>query len=589
LGGELPDTDDPDPPVFDPDEILTRDEQIALVCYVSSEYNIPGEYLLAVAHKESSINHWDSEGNVKISGDGGVGIMQVTGRSSCTSVDGEDLNFHNNVLENIKCGATMLLEKCDVVDCQNPSASKQHYCPNNDVSLATRDVTYTGWDMTIRAWNGWGCWSCYYKNMLCGGNCDSSVMSSSEYSACCDSLYTEYCTSESYVDLVSRIQSYVEDFNTVKDQYVGVCSTTPPIDPPDDPPDPPEEPEIPEEIIDGDKIGFYYLNPSFRALTEFDLEIFTVLTNTAQEYIEEVKECTGNDPWQVCAFRHKPSNWKVIDCDMSTKSERLCSFVYTTQYTTLAMVDDQYEKTPIRIRFALYFPLKMPDSPLRCGRDDDLAAFTVDDYPGRFYSMCLEGQNRNVLTHIIEAFETYDKLHDVSYTPLLLMTQCFVESSGGASGCIQELSGGMCQVECPDEYPDCHEDSDEGRRQNILAAAKLLNNKIDRIDYLQGRFDISNRDMIKLTLFAYNRGEGTILGIPGREYLNSTSDYLRMGEDLEEAMLYSCYEAYDDDVYGSCGGHDKYWCCRDVGGLGYAEGTIYEYEFQVCPGTERLS
>jgi hypothetical protein len=146
----------------------------------------------------------------------------------------------------------------------------------------------------------------------------------------------------------------------------------------------------------------------------------------------------------------------------------------------------------------------------------------------------------------------------------------------------------MCQVNnCPSEYPRCHDNSEEGRRQNILAAALLLNNKIERIDHLQDAYSLTDRDMLKLTLFAYNRGEGTILGIPGREHLNSTVEYLNKGEELEDAMLYSCYEAFEDGVYGSCGGSSSY-CCRTVGGLGYAEGTLYEYEFQVCPNAERV-
>jgi hypothetical protein len=345
----------------------------------------------------------------------------------------------------------------------------------------------------------------------------------------------------------------------------------------------PGDTEIPDEIQKGEKLGFYYLNPSFRAMTEFNLRLYEGLSKNGKEYINEVRECTEH--WLNCVDKYIPEGWEKVECTITDKYERQCSFKIDKGYKAL-VYDVTYEERPLEIKFALYFPLKLPETPLKCSLDNDLDYFTVKDTGTRKYSMCITGDNSNVPIHLVEAFETYPGLKLVGYTPLLLMTQCFVESSGGPEGCLQKISGGMCQVECPDEYPNCHDNTDEGKRQNILAAAKLLNNKIGRIFTLQSRYGLSDSDMIKLTLFAYNRGEGTILGIPNKRDLNSTVDYLKKGRNLNYAMLHSCYEAYDWNVYGSCGG-SKDWCCKTVGGLGYAMGTVVEYENLVCPNTER--
>ena len=92
--------------------------------------------------------------------------------------------------------------------------------------------------------------------------------------------------------------------------------------------------------------------------------------------------------------------------------------------------------------------------------------------------------------------------------------------------------------------------------------------------------------MVQLVLFAYNRGEGTILGVPGYDHLNSTTDYLRKGESLLNAMLLSCYEAFDAGLYEGCGGRNKESCCTSS--IDYVKGVISEYETQVCPNTKKI-
>ncbi|MBN2368472.1 peptidoglycan DD-metalloendopeptidase family protein [Candidatus Woesearchaeota archaeon] len=245
--------------------------------------------------------------------------------------------------------------------------------------------------------------------------------------------------------------------------------------------------------------------------------------------------------------------------------------------------------------------VQMAKSPLSCSVDDNMAYFTVGDYTPagvdsqayRYYSHCISdagfpNHENYFLTYMVEAFEKYPNLKSVGYTPLLFMTKCYVESSRGpVDGCNQAIVGGMCQVDdCPAEYPDCRlqENTPKAIHDNILAAASILSNKVNSLGSLQSQFGLSNRDMLKLIIYSYNRGEGTVMG--GIDYGDGPNTgvkgYLHQGKTLDDAMLLACYELYDLNVYGTCGGSREY-CCRDVGGVAYASGVIGEYENRVCP------
>ena len=49
----------------------------------------------------------------------------------------------------------------------------------------------------------------------------------------------------------------------------------------------------------------------FPVLNGINLNIYENLTKDAKDYIEEVKECTADDPWLVCVHSNKPENWKT--------------------------------------------------------------------------------------------------------------------------------------------------------------------------------------------------------------------------------------------------------------------------------------
>ncbi|MEK6916112.1 MAG: hypothetical protein AABW92_00045, partial [Nanoarchaeota archaeon] len=188
----------------------SQQEQTQKICDISKKYNIPGKTMLAVAYKESSIQHYNSAGIVKVSPDGGVGITQrqwggkpenlpagplyICGGNSI--IDGRQLDA-KKLDDNIECGAIELLKKCNTFNCM--TNTKEYYCANADNPLPEKRVIYSGINLALRAYNGWGCESNYYRK-LWGAN------------------------SQKYINLISRIQNYVEDFNNVEKQFEGVCT-----------------------------------------------------------------------------------------------------------------------------------------------------------------------------------------------------------------------------------------------------------------------------------------------------------------------------------------------------------------------------
>ena len=76
------------------------------------------------------------------------------------------------------------------------SEIKKYYCANADNPLPAKNVFYEKWDIAVRAYNGWGC---HAPGLL--------------------HLYPQGTQDPGYVNLLSRIQGYVEAFHTVEKSF----------------------------------------------------------------------------------------------------------------------------------------------------------------------------------------------------------------------------------------------------------------------------------------------------------------------------------------------------------------------------------
>ncbi len=247
-------------------------DQQKKVCQVANAYNIPGTILLTIAQKESGGNHYRNDGTVKVSGDGGVGIMQITGRRDCgnSEIDGHPLDIYK-LNDNIECGAKILLEKCNAFNCRNPSANKPYDCDNSEFpSLDNKHVVYSGWDMALRGYNGWGCRAPAFEN------------------------------EPNYEDIVRRVQNYVEDFHTQASQFQGAC----PGDIEWNPSNTDSADEVTtvldlealSQLMSETDTGYYFLNPEINEEFDFDFtEIHNDMSFASNQLITEVKECAFYD------------------------------------------------------------------------------------------------------------------------------------------------------------------------------------------------------------------------------------------------------------------------------------------------------
>ena len=334
--------------------VVSQVEQAQMVCEVAKAYNLPPSYLLAIAYKESGVNHYNGDGSLKISTDGGVGMMQVDrGPKSdipsgpfyaCgySNMDGRKLDA-KQLKDNIECGAIELIGKCNSLSCINNK--KQYYCANEEINLPPKNVIYSDWDIAIRAYNGWGCGSDFYRS--------SMGVKSAEY-----------------LNLAFRIQSYVEDFRQVEKQFQGYCGesllpqteeppvteTSPEIEitPPPPPPTQDTTPvKISEEIKTGEKIGFYYINPSFRILSP-DLNKTYGELAFSPVLIKETLSCKeeGNS-YTYCIkqslINHGKTNWNIDDID---ETQGIVMFSVDSGYE-VGIYNPNYVEKPLVLKFAL--------------------------------------------------------------------------------------------------------------------------------------------------------------------------------------------------------------------------------------------
>ena len=309
--------------------IPLRDTQIAKVCQIADAYDIPSSTLLAIAQKESGIQHF--KGNkVKISPDGGVGMMQIDPGTPVPSgpfyacgtsdIDGRKLDI-KDLKDNIECGAKTLIRKCNLFNCLN--TPKQYHCSNSNNPLPEKNVFYEKWDIAIRAYNGWGCEA---PGLL--------------------HLYPQGIQDPGYVNLLSRIQGYVENFHITEKSFENTCDNVP------------DDPELSTEntvtgIIEEDKLGYYYLNPSFRLKEDLNLkEIYDEIA-FSMTLIQETRACKHDlVSFRSCATQalqnSGKSNWQINNCN-----GELCSFTVNFGESVELYLGETYQEIPLVMNFAL--------------------------------------------------------------------------------------------------------------------------------------------------------------------------------------------------------------------------------------------
>ena len=110
--------------------------------------------------------------------------------------------------------------------------------------------------------------------------------------------------------------------------------------------------------------------------------------------------------------------------------------------------------------------------------------------------------------------------------------------------------------------------------ENIERGTEELAMDFDHVK--AGLPDASQAEQIKMMLFGYNRGTGTV---------DLAIQKMSGGATLEDAMREACYEKYEENAYysslsgTSCSGYDKESCCNGEGlGARYPEKVLERYE-----------
>jgi len=150
---------------------------------------------------------------------------------------------------------------------------------------------------------------------------------------------------------------------------------------------------------------------------------------------------------------------------------------------------------------------------------------------------------------------------DKGIDPLLIFSLAQQESS-----CNPQDARGLLMVDsCARPETKC-----EDERERIVRGLTIFN---DNMNSLQQK-GIEGVDLIKMTLFSYNRGIGTA---------NKAVERIKLGESMEKAMEDACREVYDKDCKGTddlCNkdkkGNDK---CTDTGyGVDYPRIVLKKYQ-----------
>lgn len=123
--------------------------------------------MLAIGEIESGLSHCYPNGRVKESPYGALGLMQVIPQSEGSGCSRNDLL---DVNKNILCGIKIFKGKCEssaaIAIVNGFTCTKKGSCRDNEV-ICTYDCSqygpdyfkkdYSGWDLALRAYNGWGC------------------------------------------------------------------------------------------------------------------------------------------------------------------------------------------------------------------------------------------------------------------------------------------------------------------------------------------------------------------------------------------------------------------------------------------------
>lgn len=134
-----------------------------IACEAKKE-GVPADIMLGIAHVESggSMTHCTSNGDVKIGSYGEIGLMQIL---PDTMGCGKD--YLSDINNNIRCSIKILKDKCSYSQnsninngigicnptgiCTDSSVKCTYNCPE----FGSKE--YSGWDIAIRGYNGWGC------------------------------------------------------------------------------------------------------------------------------------------------------------------------------------------------------------------------------------------------------------------------------------------------------------------------------------------------------------------------------------------------------------------------------------------------
>ncbi len=146
-------------------------EKIIAIAREPGYNDIPIQKLLAIAEVESSLEHFDSSGNVKGSKAGAVGLMQIepkTGMGDCEMTVSDLENVDNN----IRCGIKVLRNKKPL----NMFEKRSYDCKaftgvdskGNTYSQPSISKEYFGWERAYRGYNGWGCAGYYTSGSKIG-------------------------------------------------------------------------------------------------------------------------------------------------------------------------------------------------------------------------------------------------------------------------------------------------------------------------------------------------------------------------------------------------------------------------------------
>ncbi|MEA3431000.1 MAG: hypothetical protein U9R08_07035 [Nanoarchaeota archaeon] len=214
------------------------------------------------------------------------------------------------------------------------------------------------------------------------------------------------------------------------------------------------------------------------------------------------------------------------------------------------------------------FPLNVTDIKRstinECGRDSDGGTVKFDTFM-KYYK-------QNGLDQIEELDE------------LLLLSLAHVETGCEPSPGNKE---GIMQV--PQQTSTDNLDGIENMDRAIDLGSKEIKTRFDDVKKL----GYSGEDAIKLALYGYNRGKGS---------MDLAVEFMKTGKGVNEAMLLACYDKYDAGGYlnkvtgKTCSGFDRNACCGAPGtengkfhsgeGLGarYPEKVINKYK-DACGST----